>query len=167
MPRKVPEQKPGKSEQVVCTPPNFLNALKNHLRIDEFSIDLAADGFNKVTDKFYGEEDNSLVQSWTEFKGQPLKPWAFCNPPYGDIRPWVEKAYAESQKGAHVAMLVPASVGSNWWADWVHQLSYVTFLNGRITFVGHKSPYPKDLAILLYAPMFGVDGGYGVWDWDF
>lgn len=154
---KMPKQKPGKSEQVVCTPPEFLKALKHRLAIDEFIIDLAADEMNTVAASYYDEADDSLTLSWA-FDG-----WGFCNPPYSHIEPWVKKAYEEAQTGAKVAMLLPASVGSNWWANWVIGKAYVTFLNGRITFIGHKSPYPKDLVVLLYAPF--LDGGSCVWSW--
>ena len=80
-----------------------------------------------------------------------------------NISPWAEKAWTEAQNGAHVAMLVPASTGSNWWRTHVDGKAYITFLNGRVTFVGHSSPYPKDLALLLYAPF--LSGGSTVWRW--
>jgi hypothetical protein len=110
---------------------------------------------------YYDEAMDSLADhnSWKVTTGG----WAFCNPPYGDIRPWVEKAYTESQDGAQIAMLVPASVGSNWWRDWVEDVAYTIFLNGRITFVGASAPYPKDCAILLYAKY--LHGGHVYWRW--
>jgi hypothetical protein len=55
-------------------------------------------------------------------------------------------------------------VGSNWWRDNVDGKADVLFLNGRITFVGHNAPYPKDCAILLYAPF--LNGNYSVWSWN-
>lgn len=97
------------------------------------------------------------MQSWV-FDG-----WNWLNPPFGDLRPWVQKAYQESRLGARTSMLVPAGVGSNWWRDWVHGKARVLLLNGRITFVGHKQPYPKDCALLLYEP--NVIPGYEVWAW--
>ena len=47
-------------------------------------------------------------------------------------------------------MLVPAGVGSNWWKAWVHHKAYVFLLNGRITFVGQPTCYPKDCCLLYY-----------------
>lgn len=155
----MPKQKPGQSEQVVCTPSELVLAVQSKLGITDFDIDLAASEANTVTENlWYTEEVDSLVQDWT------VKGWGWCNPPYGDISPWVEKAYYESwAKAAKVAMLVPASVGSNWWKDHVHNRAYVLFLSPRITFVGHDSPYPKDLALLLYTP-YGAKG-YDCWRW--
>lgn len=157
---KMPVQKPGKSEQVVCTPPNFIEAVKEFLHIEQFDCDLAADKDNTVAPKFYDEEMDSLKQTWKCGTG-----WNWCNPPYANIGPWVAKAYRELvSNDARTVMLVPASVGSNWWADCVHEKAEVVFLNGRITFVGHENPYPKDLALLYYAN-WQFKGGYSIRPW--
>ena len=158
----MPAQKPGKSRQDYCSPPELLTALKRKLGILYFDIDLAASGENTVAEGFYTEKENALVQPWGVLAGG----WGYCNPPYANIKPWVEKAYYETDiHGAQTAMLVPASVGANWWQDWVHHHAYVLFMNGRVTFVGETTGYPKDTAILLYSPMTIGDGGYSVWNW--
>lgn len=162
----MPKQKPGTSEQVVCTPDNFLAAVKKRLAIVDFGWDLAATPENAVVGGgyYYTEADDALVQPWNVCQFTPHTVWNWCNPPYSRLGPWVEKAAKDSvQTQAMVAMLVPAAVGSNWWRDWVDGFAYVLFLNGRLTFKGHTSPYPKDLALLLYAPFLG--GGSCVWDW--
>lgn len=155
---KPPMPKPGKSEQTVCTPKILLDAVKGRLGIANFAIDLAADASNAVTTAFYDEAMNSLIQPWT------VGGWGWCNPPFAELGPWVSKASLETILGASTAMLVPASVGSNWWADYVHNHAHVLFLNGRVTFVGHTKPYPKDLALLLYSR--AVFGGYEIWPWN-
>mgnify|MGYP001597122291 CR=1 FL=1 len=156
---RMPKQKPGRSVQWYRTPPELLTALQRRLSIVGFSIDLAADASNSVCPQFYSEADDALTQSWYRGPG-----WAFCNPPYAHIEPWVKKAHEEMElHGAHVAMLVPASTGSNWWADYVDEVAHVLLLNGRVTFVGETSPFPKDSAVLLYLPC--VRGGYEVWPW--
>lgn len=83
--------------------------------------------------------------------------------PYAHIAPWVGRAWSESRKGAHVLMLLPAGVGSNWWRDFVHEKARVLLLNGRLTFGGETAPYPKDLVLLEYGPK--VYPGYTVWNW--
>lgn len=152
----MPRQRPGRSEQVVCTPVVFLQAVKARLGIDTFAVDLAASKENTVARRFYSKASNALVQPWT-FDG-----FNWLNPPFGDLAPWVQKAYEESRKGARTAMLVPAGVGANWWRDWVHEKASVLFLNGRITFVGHDDAYPKDCALLIYA---GHQPSYEIWSW--
>lgn len=154
---KMPPQKPGKSEQTVCTPTEFLDALKHKLGIKEFSWDLAANKDNAVTHNYWDEEADSLIQEWHKVGG-----WQYCNPPYADIEPWVAKAYKESTLGANVAMLLPSSTGANWWKSWVYGKCHIMFMNGRIKFVGHKHLYPKDLVVLLYSPFAGGDE---IWTW--
>lgn len=157
----MPEQKPGRSEQVVCTPPLFLKAVKNRfLNGEDFKWDLAASKENTVAEKWFTEADDALIQPWHELVGA-----LWCNPPFGDIEPWVAKASNECQMGAQVFMLLPASVGSNWWKSYVDKKSWGLFLNGRLTFVGHKSPYPKDLALLIYDRIFTDSSHYSVWNW--
>lgn len=163
MARKMPPQKPGKSVQSVGTPINFLDAVRYRLRIVDFAIDLAADKHNRVVKPFYSVEDDALVQPWHQVCGLG-KGWAWLNPEFGAIYPWAEKCWEESQLGAQVAMLVPAAVGSHWWADFVRGHGYATFLQNRIQFIGHPTLYPKDLALILYAPF--IAGGDTTWRWN-
>ncbi len=167
MSRQPPRQKPGKSETVVRTPPEFLTAAKTLLGIDDFTIDLAASVGNAVCAEFYTKEQDALQQDWfADYDG-----WRWLNPPYDNIAPWAEMCAAW---GVQTALLVPASVGSNWWRDNVHGIARVKFLNGRISFLdkfgkpivspktGKPTPYPKDLALVLYGV---ADPGYDVWSW--
>lgn len=158
--RVMPKQNRATSRQDYGTPPVFLQAVVDLLGIASFDIDLAASGDNAVTQPYYTEADNSLVQPWRVGDG-----WNWLNPPFGNIRPWVEKAVCEAiYCGAKTAVLIPASVGSNWWYDWVDGSAYVHFLNGRLTFVGEATCYPKDCALLLYAPF--LCGGSNIWSWN-
>lgn len=162
MSKFVPPQKPGKSEQVVETPDILIDKVKRRLVVQRFNADLAADAKNTKAAFYYDEAKDALKQPWSIYAENGG--WNWCNPPYADIRPWVKKAFDECiASDAMTAMLVPASVGSNWWADYVDRIAHVLFLQGRVTFVGHTKPYPKDLALLLYSPI--VFGGYEVWDW--
>ncbi len=157
MAKSMPKQQPGTSKQDVRTPKVFLAAVKHRLGIDAFAVDLAASKANTVAKRFYSIQSNALKQSWV-FDG-----WNWLNPEFADIRPWAQKAYEEAKLGAQTAMLVPAGVGANWWRDFVHSKALILLLNGRITFVGHKQPYPKDCALLLYAP--GIIPAYETWTW--
>jgi phage N-6-adenine-methyltransferase len=167
MARKVPIQKPGHSKQDYTTPKEFLEAVKKRLHISEFAIDLAASAENTVAEVFYTEEDDSLRPELKWDWGG----WAWLNPPFAHIEPWVKKAMIEAHLGAHIAMLVPASVGANWWGNFVEPHAYQVFLNGRLCFIpdwkeqGFGSPplYPKDCALLLYTPWGFL--GHEVWNW--
>lgn len=177
MGRTMPAQRPGKSEQTVLTPPVFLRSVCSFLGITDFYRDLAADKDNRVVRRFYSKENDGLLQDWRT----PEEEWNWLNPPFAKITPWVRRAN-ERFKGrgpqAHLhntAILIPASTGSNWWRDYVHRQAMVLFLNGRITFhdkdgnpvcspkTGKPTPFPKDLALLLYSSAWAP--GYEVWDW--
>jgi phage N-6-adenine-methyltransferase len=150
----MPQQKPGRSKQDYRTPPEFLAALKYRLDIEDFTCDVAATAENSVGLSYC---EDGLEEPWAR------SGWNFCNPPYGHITPWVSIAWEETYRHVRTAMLVPASVGANWWANHVDGKAHVLFLNGRLTFQGCTAPYPKDLAVLLYTPY--VKGGYEVWNW--
>lgn len=156
-----PAQKPGRSKQDYCTPKPFLQAAREFLDITEFEADLAASHENAVVNPYYTEEQSALDPDnpWRLGDG-----WNWCNPPFGHISPWVEKAYLQCLTArAQTCMLLPAGVGSNWFREFVHHKCLVLFLNGRITFEGCEDPYPKDLMLLLYSPYVGP--GYDFWRW--
>lgn len=158
----MPAQKPASSTQAVGTPKDFLDAVRTRLRIREFAIDLAADHTNFVCEPYFTPEVDSLQQPWHQFCGGD-KGWGWLNPEFGDIYPWAEKSWQESQLGAQSVMLVPAATDTYWWGDFVRNKGYAVYLQGRITFIGHSIGYPKGLALILYAPF--LHGGDCVWRW--
>lgn len=185
----MPDQKPGRSKQNFATPETFLAAVKHKLGITAFALDLAAEGENTVAEHWYDQELNALIQTWDY---GPAESWNWLNPEFGDIAPWVKRAWTELQRaGARTAVLVPAGVGSNWWRDWVHEKALVLLLNGRLCFIkdwattidpatlkpGKGPPhyytsaplYPKDCCLLLYSATPPIPlhptSGYQVWEW--
>lgn len=161
-----PKHHRGESKQDFQTPPEFLKAVKARLGIQDFTIDLAADRKNRVTGRYYSIEQNALVQSWDAQLGGK-RGWAWCNPPFSRIEPWVKKARAQTSLGVKTAMLLPAGVGANWFRDYVHgEWATVLFLNGRLTFVGQPTCYPKDCILLLWGEEDKLtQPQYEVWTW--
>lgn len=153
--KRMPAQKPGRSEQSVGTPRVFLDAVE--ARFGTINLDVAASPDNAVCSRYYALERgcDGLRDPWVGTLN-------WCNPPFSQIAPWVAKARSEAGRSRESLLLVPASVGANWWRDHVHHLADVYFLNGRLTFVGHQDPYPRDLALLRYG---AVNTDYLVWDW--
>lgn len=170
---KMPVQKPGKSKQDYGTPDAFVDAVLAYLDIGGFKFDLACHRDNKIRRALKGmiwPLTNSLTAEW------PVGSfWHWLNPPFKNINRWVAKCEAFAKSGGRVAVLVPAAVGSNWWAEHVHGKAYVLFLSPRLTFkgtppnprTGKVDAYPKDCALLLYG--FGTPGlgctGYDIWRW--
>jgi phage N-6-adenine-methyltransferase len=152
----MPDQKPGRSIQSVETPDDFFGACV--ARFGEFTWDLAASPGNSKCEFFIDEETNSLTKPWHELADN-----LWLNPPFEKITPWAAKAATEHKKDANIFMLVPASVGSNWYREFVDPYAYVFALSPRLTFVGHKSAYPKDLILCSFNSweMKGFEG----WRW--
>ena len=152
----MPIQKPGRSIQTYGTPWELIRAVQVRIG-DSFNWDLAASQENTKALFYFGESQDSFAQDWSKLNG-----WLWLNPPYANISPWAEKCWRESEKGAKICFLVPASVGSNWFADFVHEKSLVLAIRPRITFIGQEDPYPKDCIIAVY----GIGKtGFETWKW--
>jgi phage N-6-adenine-methyltransferase len=117
-------------------------------RFGKMTVDLAASHENTQAPVFVSEKIDSLSVNWGDFGGN-----LWLNPPYARIGLWAEKcARAACLPGERrIFLLVPASVGSNWYANFVEPYASVLFLNPRLTFVGHTQTYPKDLMLAVYA----------------
>lgn len=170
-----PVQKPGRSKQDYRTPEPFLDAVARQFgRID---LDLACRTDNMVAPRgiCHDKELDALAQDWTDpmywdrdgnviASGERIGV-AFCNPEFGNIRPWAAKVAACRWLPRWTLLLVPASMGSAWWAD--HVLGQtMAFGVPRLAFCGDDGKpldlYPKDLALI--ASGYGVTGS-GYWDW--
>jgi hypothetical protein len=118
---------------------------------------------------FFSPEDDSLSKDWTSTDHatwnlglhKSIPRVRYLNPPFAHIAPWAEKVAACRHLPVWTLMLVPASMGSRWWADHILGKTMVWGIP-RMAFVGSPNMYPKDLA--LVAAGFGVNGT-GYWDW--
>lgn len=168
--RNMPRQKPSESKQDYATPTEFMAAARKKLGIVAFAFDFAANKRNAKADRFWSARDNSLkmpIATWlavTMRVGHGSKGWGWLNPPFSKIYPWAERCHALQKAGGRVAFLVPASVGSNWFVEFVAKRAHVLFLHGRLCFDG-KGPYPKDCILVLFDGQREFKPGYHVWDW--
>ena len=143
------------SKQDYGTPWPFIRAVE--ARWGALTLDLAAREDNAKAPAYITPEQDSLTSVWVPFGRQWL------NPPFARITPWAAKcAASELLADARRFLLVPASVGSNWFASHVHRKALVLGLNGpRLQFEGSPDPYPKDLMLVCY----GESPGFDVWRW--
>ena len=149
----------NKTEQDVGTPPEFLRVTQEVF--GRIALDLAASTKNHVCPKYYTKEDDGLnyKTSWPKYKIgiedgilKTQAPWLWLNPPYRDIGPWLERCQAEKENGRNILVLIPASIGTKWWSKWVDLEDGPAWTSiGRMKFVGHTAPYPRDLALLIYS----------------
>lgn len=112
------------------TPPSVFGPLDREFR---FTLDVCATLESTKCERYYNREQDGLSQCWA-----PHRAW--CNPPYSDIEPWVEKAVAEHALGTLVVMLLPCWTDRAWWHRWIepHRLTRgcpeLRFWKGRIKF---------------------------------
>lgn len=113
-----------------------------------FTLDVAASDENALTPVYYTLEENGLEQPWF---GN-----VWCNPPYSDLRPWVEKAAQEWRANGSgfggleaIVMLLPANrTEQAWWQDVIepgrrrHEIE-TRFLRGRLRFDTPDFDYSK------------------------
>lgn len=144
----------GGSKQDYKSPSDFMLALTK--RFGPISYDLAADETNYQHALYYDLEDDSLKQDWHKLSG-----WLYLNPPFDRIEPWAAKCAEESVMGANILFLVPASIGSEWYRNYVQFNAVTLSLNPRLCFDG-KAPYPKDCMLCVFcAGLYG----FNVWKW--
>jgi phage N-6-adenine-methyltransferase len=166
MTRKMPAQRPGRSQQTVGTPREFIAAVEK--RWSALSVDLAASPGNaKAPLAIYEDERDSLTVPWGDEYPDMLH---WLNPPFDNIAAFAEKCAREGElmfsrrRGERIFFLVPASVGANWWAEWVHPSARIKLLSPRLTFEGHTQPYPKDCALCIFGDE-PLEPHYEPWRW--
>lgn len=78
------------------------------------------------------------------------------------ITKWMEKCRDESHLGAKIITLTLASLGANWYKDFVEGNANVWVLRERLKFIGHKDVYPKDLMLCEWTKNMN---SFGHWSW--
>lgn len=73
----------------------------------------------------------------------------FVNPPYSDIKSWMEKGYSEAQKGKTVVFLIPSRTDTKWFHKYCIDAE-IRFIKGRLKFGDAKNsaPFPSMIVIL-------------------
>jgi phage N-6-adenine-methyltransferase len=152
-----PKQKPGKSRQTYETPQELIDAVEH--RFGVIGHDLAASKNNSVADEYFDLKADALAKSTSWLL--PGVDVAWCNPPFGRIKPWAAKCCEVRDLQRWTLLLVP--MGSQDWAcEYVWGKALVLKLKGRVTFVGEAQGFIKDLIVAAYG--FGVSGEQ-IWDW--
>lgn len=105
-----------------------------------FTLDVCATAESAKLPRFWTKADDALARSWAGER-------CWCNPPYSDITPWVNKALSEVSAGCLlVVQLLPAWTDREWWESYVEPYRdgrgypkpgvtlETRFVRGRITF---------------------------------
>lgn len=130
--------------------------------IFRFNVDAAADEDNAKCAVFYTEQVSAFDYDWRHDFGNMTSVW--CNPPYKDIAPWLEKANEECKRGATVVLLIPNSRDTKWYHDIIVPAKKAGYCRtysyrGRIKFVDpnpgtrRQSPKQGNMLVVFTPPM--------------
>lgn len=104
-------------------------------------LDAAASDDNALCNRYITEEQNTLETPWADYLSIPGYAW--LNPPYSDITPFVKKAAAESANQIGTVMLVPADTSVGWFKEAIQTASEVRFITaGRLAFINPVTGKP-------------------------
>ena len=101
-----------------------------------FDLDAAASEENALCSNYIGEEEDALrIPYWGVDRA------AFCNPPYGNLLPWVERFSKEScTHRVVIVALLPANTDTRWFARCWETAAEIWFLTPRVSFVSAGKP---------------------------
>jgi len=124
--------------------PTPLDLFEQLNSVFHFDIDLAANKDNTLCEHYFSEDDDSLLENWTDLTG-------FLNPPYNIGRDFVEKCIAENDNAKLVCLLIPARVDTRWF-HFVPEGIWCFFFKGRLKFgrLEKNSPAPFPSCLLLF-----------------
>ena len=110
-----------------------------------FTLDAAASERNRKCERYLTEEEDALG---ADIFDQVV----WCNPPYGDLLPWVKAFWFWSISGCTVVALLPANTDTEWFR-WVWLGAHeIIFLTGRVNFIGSKNGNTGGSMIAIYRP---------------
>lgn len=116
------------------TPKSLFDTLDKEFN---FNCDVACSEHNKLVDQHWLDINDDALNFSTEWGSVN-----WCNPPYSNISPWVEKAILEHRKGKTTVMLVPADTSVKWFKRAYNSCNEVRFISGRLSFVNCETEKP-------------------------
>lgn len=102
----------------------------------EFVGDVAASADNHLHENYLTEHEDALTVNWSKHF-EPGYKW--CNPPYSDIGPWIEKAATERS----TVMLVPSDTSVKWAKRAYDTADEIRLVCGRIAFTRADTGEPQ------------------------
>ncbi len=113
----------------------------------------------KTPDKVYADLDAEFNFNFDpcppnhEFNGLECE-WGtsnFLNPPYREIKAWLQKAIFEHRKGKTVVALLPSRTGTDWFHSCVlPHATEIRFVRGRLQFDDCGVNAPFDSMLVIY-----------------
>lgn len=139
------------------TPPEIFEALNFEFA---FKVDVCASPQNAMLPHFITEQENCLTADWYRHSGQINRTgwYAWMNPPYSNIGPFVQRAAEMSRAGIGCVMLVMADTSVGWYKTALYTAQEVRFIiGGRLSFINPETEKPgsgnnKGSMLLIWHP---------------
>lgn len=122
------------------TPQTFFDEINKEFN---FTLDAAATKENTKCKRFFNIDNNGLEQDWS---GEVV----WLNPPYSNIKLWVEKAYNESLKGTKIVLLIPVRSDTKYFHSFIYGKAKLRFIKGRLKFSDSKNSAPFPSMLVIY-----------------
>ena len=108
------------------------------------------DLYNKLNKEFNFDFDPCPINN--TFNGLEIdwKSKNFVNPPYSQLKLWIEKAYKEYEKGKLVVMLIPARTDTIAFHKYIYNQAEIRFIKGRLKFSNSKNSAPFPSMIVIF-----------------
>jgi phage N-6-adenine-methyltransferase len=147
------------------TPPDFVAALKKEFAID---IDVAADESNAIVPKFITKKQNSLSTHTSWFLGMDRT--AYCNPPFGQMDLWIERAIRETETlGTTALVLGMCAPSTSWWKTAEAFTDEIRLLSPRVQFQPppgiKKTSNPRECALFVFRGNMKPNCHIWTWYW--
>lgn len=145
-----------------ATPDYIFNAMAKEF---DFILDAAAGDDNHKCALYITREMDALKMNWRTYTGKKRSnnEAVWINPPYDNIKPWIEKAIQESICNHFtIVMFIPATPDVGWWdSDAINEVRFVT--KGRVSFLHPLTGKPmngntKGSAFLIFRPLHDKKG---------
>ncbi len=124
-----------------------------------FEVDAACAPSNKKCNHgfyYFDETDNALNRNWYDFPLDNGKNATsiFCNPPYNNLKQWIDKGYEASKHGCTVVFLLPLTkCDQKWWHNIViPYAAEIRFIEGRVKFGGCENAAPFPSCVVVFKP---------------
>ncbi len=126
-------------EQDRRTPIEIFRELNKEFKFELDPCTSSSKNNNLKTKYYFTKKQDGLETDWKKYKS------IFINPPFKDMKKWVEKILSEVSKNKDmvVVLLAPAKTETQWFHKLLETkyLKEIRFQLGRVTFEGHKDPF--------------------------
>lgn len=125
-------------KQQYATPWDFIDWVKENVLeprgLRNFGIDVCASVDNAKAPEWYDKDADGLICTWAN----TVNAAAWCNPPFKDVTPWLQKAYDEAVRNSVFScVLTHMDHSTDWFRTGMSLASEVILINPRINFVQH------------------------------